>query len=58
MVSNQVIVGGIGGVLDLDFNALNFILDLYEIPNKRQVFEKVLGVSRYFIKEEREKQKT
>jgi len=46
-----------GVVVDLDFNAINFVLDLYEIPNKRRVFEQVLTVSRHFIKLENDKMK-
>lgn len=55
MVRNQVIVVGMGTPIDLDFNAIEFILNLYKIRNKKEVFEKVIMVSRYILEEAKEK---
>jgi len=57
MARNQIISVGMGGIVDISFEAVKFIMDLYEIENQRIVFEKVLGVARYFINEENEKNK-
>lgn len=31
-----------GDILGIDYTAVNFILDIYNISNKKRVFEKVL----------------
>jgi hypothetical protein len=41
LVQNQVIVAGMGDILDLSFPAVQFAMDLYGIRNQRECFEKV-----------------
>lgn len=42
IVSGQVITAGAkGAIVDLDFNALLKVIEMYEIENKRDVFERV-----------------
>ena len=56
MIQNQLIIAGMNGViLDVDFNAIKFILDLYDIANKKIIFEKVIKVARHFINEDNKK---
>jgi len=55
LVQNQLVIGGMGEVIDINFESIKFIMELYDIPNKRGVFEKVINVSRFFIKEGRER---
>lgn len=44
-VINQAIFAGMDGVpVDLNFQAVKFIMDLYEIGNQRDCFERVLRV--------------
>ena len=53
MVANQVIVAGMGTVIDIDFNAINFIMNLYEVKNRKVCFEKVVMLFRHFLEESR-----
>jgi len=41
-VRNQVRLSPMGDIIGLDYNALNFIMDIYGIENKRDMFEKML----------------
>lgn len=46
-VSSQVIVGGMGDVLGIRFEAIGFLLDLYDIlmvDERRDLFEKIMSV--------------
>lgn len=55
LVQTQLVVIGMGEVLDINFNAIEFIMNLYNVPNKKEVFEKIVKVSRYFIEENKRK---
>ena len=46
IVCNQVKVAGMGDVIDLDYNAIKMIMDLYEVTNQRECFEKVITIFR------------
>jgi len=41
VVRNQLRVSGMGTPIDLDFAAVEFIMDLYEVEDKKECFEKV-----------------
>jgi hypothetical protein len=42
-VVNQAVFAGVDGMpVDLNYNAVKFILDLYEIENQQDCFERVL----------------
>lgn len=46
-VCSQVIVGGMGDVLGIRFEAIEFLFDLYDIINtdeRRDLFEKILAI--------------
>ena len=51
MVTNQIIVTGMGNVIDIDFKAIDFIMNLYDIQNKKICFEKVVLLFRHFLDE-------
>ncbi|MDD5353029.1 MAG: DUF1799 domain-containing protein [Candidatus Omnitrophica bacterium] len=44
LVSNQVIIGGMGDIIGLNYNAVKFIMDLYGIENQRDCFERVVHI--------------
>jgi len=44
LVSNQIIVGGMGDIIGLNYNAVKFVMDLYNIENQRDCFERVVCV--------------
>ena len=46
-----------GGVIDINFVAINVILDIFEIENKQSVFEKVVTAFHHFLSIDREKEK-
>ena len=52
---NQIIMSGSGEAIDLNFHSIGFLLDLYDIQNKRRVFEKVLTVFQHFLQIEKAK---
>lgn len=45
-VSGQVIVAGMGEVLGIKFEAIQFLFDLYELPQETRLetFEKILAI--------------
>jgi len=58
-ISNQVIVAGMGEVLGVKFEAIQFILDLYcinEIELRRDIFEKILKIDEIKLKKRIQKQ--
>jgi hypothetical protein len=40
-------------VIDLDFNAVKVAMDLYQVKNQRECFEKVRATFHYFLNEGR-----
>ncbi len=51
ITSGQVITAGKSGmIIDLDHNALHRDMDLYEIENKRSVFERVIWLFHEVLK--------
>ncbi len=44
MVQNQVVTAGVGEIVALDFRAIDFVMRLYCIKNRRQIFEKVVSI--------------
>ena len=57
LVRTQLIVGGMDGVvLDVDFNSIKIVFDLYEIPDydRRKFFLRLVRVLRTRIKESKE----
>jgi hypothetical protein len=44
---NQVLMSGFGDIVDLNYNALEFIMSLYNVKNKRECFEKIIKIFRY-----------
>jgi len=37
----QVVTAGMGDVIGINFNALEFVMELYGVENRRECFEKV-----------------
>ena len=58
MVCNQAITAGMSGViLDINFDAVFRVMDLYEVEDRRKVFEKVVAAFRKcVIEKQKEKQ--
>lgn len=52
---NQLIVGGMGGVIDINIMAVKTVMDLYEIENQCECMEKVLQMAHIFIREMQKK---
>lgn len=48
---NQVVTAGMGTIVDIDFNAIKFVMELYDIQDKKTCFEKVVGMFRHFLEE-------
>jgi iron uptake system EfeUOB component EfeO/EfeM len=46
--------GQIDEVVDLDFNAVQTVMDLYQVKNQRDVFDKVRSAFYFFLQEGRE----
>lgn len=44
IVQTQIITAGMGEIVGLDFNAINFVMEMYEVRDRRRVFEKVLAI--------------
>jgi len=42
LVRNQVRLAPMGDVIGLDYNAIKFVMDVYKISSKQDIFEKVL----------------
>ena len=58
IVQSQAIFAGMDGMpVDLDFRALEFVFDLYEIEDRKTVFERVIKLWRHVIKLQRDKAK-
>lgn len=55
IVQTQVVTAGMGDVIGVDFNALNFVMELYDIDNRRECFEKVNVLFNEFHRNRREK---
>ena len=53
LVKNQVVVAG-DQIIDLDFQALKAVIDIYEVQDRKRVFEKVIRTFRYFLNKSRE----
>jgi len=53
-VQNQHIMG-FGGPVDLNFESVRFIMDIYDIPNRREVYEKVHRLYQITVAAMREK---
>lgn len=52
MLCNQVITAGMGEPIALNFNAIDFILTMYDVRDRRGTFEKVLKIFEIFNKRE------
>ena len=46
IVQTQVVTAGMGEPVGLDFNAVNFVMELYEVRDRLRVFEKVNAIFR------------
>lgn len=57
MVSNQVIVAGMGEVIGINYLAIKFVMDLHGVHDQREVFAKVTWLDAKILKAQREKQK-
>ena len=53
-VRGQVVTAGNGQVIDLDFNAVKTVMDLYGVRDQRDCFEKVRTCFFHFLNEGRE----
>ena len=52
-------MAGMGEVIGLNFPAVKLVMDLYEIPNQREVFEKVVWMADFVIdKQQKNKSNT
>lgn len=59
LVVNQATFAGIEGVpVDLDFQAVEFVMNLYEIENRRECFELVLLAWRNMAENNRAKRRS
>ena len=56
VISGQLIMGQ-AGPIDIDQNALHKAMELYEIENKRDCFERVCALARHMLKVQWEKRK-
>jgi len=56
LVKNQLILTGFGDIVDISFAAIDIVLNLFEIQNKRNVFLKVVTLARHFIDVDRKKE--
>ena len=56
VVSGQYIMG-MNGPVDVDIKAVIAILDLYDVPNRRDTFERVVAGAREIIRMNTEKAK-
>ena len=54
MVRDQVIINPIGGVVAINQLAIHAAMDLYEVFDKKDCFEKVIKLGQYFISKEAE----
>jgi hypothetical protein len=57
MVSGQLIIGA-AGPLGINHNAIHKAMELYEIENKRDCFERVCAISEHMLKLNWEKRKS
>jgi hypothetical protein len=48
MVRGQVLMSGMGDVIDLNFQSVKTVMDLYQIKNQQSVFEKIYKVFHHF----------
>ena len=48
LVRGQVLMSGMGDVIDLNFVALKTVMDLYQVTDQQRVFEKVYKTFHYF----------
>ena len=48
-------MSGAGEIIDLNYTAVNFVMDLHDITNKKEVFQKVTKVFSHFLEEDRKK---
>lgn len=55
IVGRQVITAGLGEVIAINYEAINFTMNLYEIENKQTCFEKVTWLFDYILKETKDK---
>lgn len=46
-----------GEIIGLDYNAIKMVMDLYEVPNQRTCFEKVMIIFNYVFSKTRPKDK-
>lgn len=51
LVQDQVRISPMGGIVGLDHNAVHAALELYEIADRRRVFEQVLQLAAEFREE-------
>ena len=54
LTRGQVITAGMGDVIGLNFMAVDFIMNLYGIEDRRRVFEKVLVAFDHVLKRSKE----
>lgn len=50
-VRNQVVTAGMGQIIDLHFPSVQFVMDLYDVKNKKNCFERVLKIFHHFLSE-------
>lgn len=50
VIRNQVVVFR-DRIIDVNYNAINSVLDIYKIENKKKVFSQLVRLFHYFLKE-------
>lgn len=55
LVERQVITAGMGQVIAVNYEAIDFTMNLYEIENRQDCFEKVIWIFNYILKETEDK---
>ena len=53
MTRGQLLMSGMGDVIDINITAVKTVMDLYGIKDQQQVFEKVYKVFHHFLTEKR-----
>jgi hypothetical protein len=51
MCRGQIILTGMGEVVDLNFQAVKIVMDLYEVEDQQECFYKVYKTFHHFLKE-------
>lgn len=57
LVRNQVILSPSGEIVDLNINAVNAVMDIYDVKDKKGCFEKVLRLFYHFQEQNKNRNK-